>query len=105
VLAVAKYMKIHNRIYVDFDNERPFDEEVVGISKTDVAKTFDGESVILHEGDYVYLFMPIDEILPEYVFSEGFVIRNPYKTKPYKWCCQMSVSLESMEEYEKRTLE
>jgi len=49
--------------------------------------------------------MPIDEILPEYVFSEGFVIRNPYKTKPYKWCCQMSVSLESMEEYEKRTLE
>ncbi|WP_235212745.1 hypothetical protein [Burkholderia paludis] len=98
----VKYVKINSRIYADFDNERPFDENIVGLSKTDDARDFDGNVVVLREGDYIYLFMPIDEALPEYVFSEGTVIKNPYETKPYKWCCQLRVAVENMDDYGKR---
>lgn len=97
----AKPVKINSRIYADFDNERPFSEKIVGLSKTDEVSDFDGRVVRLSQGDYIYLFMPIDDVLPEYVFSEGVVIKNPYDEKPYKWCCQLHVAIEHMEAYEK----
>ncbi|EZJ77383.1 hypothetical protein AC01_2242 [Escherichia coli 1-392-07_S3_C1] len=48
------------------------------------------------------MFMPIDEVLPEYIFAEGFVIKNPYRFKPYKWCCKIIGELEFNKEYGRR---
>lgn len=78
-----------NRIFADFDNERVQDLDIVGLSQTDYVKTFAGKSIRINEGDYIYLFMPVDEIAPDYILAEGLVIKNPYTFKPYKWCCKI----------------
>lgn len=94
-----EYNGLENRIFADFDNERIQDVDVVGLTQTDYVKNFSGETVRIHEGDYIYMFMPIDEVLSEYVFAEGFVIKNPYDFKPYRWCCKIVGGLEYNEEY------
>jgi hypothetical protein len=39
----------------------------------------------------------------DYLFAEGVVIKNPYSTKPYKWCCKLVNGTEEyMSEYQKR---
>lgn len=91
---------LNSRIFADFDNERGVDSDIVGLAQTDEIKNYMGETIFLKEGDYVYLYLPVDEILPEYVFSEGFVIPNPYEFKPYKWCCKLTRELEYIEDYE-----
>ena len=77
-----EYYGLENRIFADFDNERVQDIDIVGLTQTDHVNTFSGELVCINEGDYIYMFMPIDEVLPEYIFAEGFVIKNPYRFKP-----------------------
>ena len=37
-----------------------------------------------------------------YIFSEGYVIFNPYEDIPYKWCCRIVGNIEYLEEYNKR---
>lgn len=96
------YKGLNDRIYADFDNERTIDLDVVGLTQSDEVRNFIGDTVFLKEGDYIYLYMSIDETLPEYVFSEGYVIPNPYKFKPYKWCCKLTSKLEYIEDYEYR---
>ena len=93
---------LNSRIFADFDNERVLDLDIVGLTQTDEIKNYMGETIFLKEGDYVYLYMPVDEILPKYIFSEGFVIHNPYEFKPYKWCCKLTRELEYIEDYESR---
>jgi hypothetical protein len=97
------YAPIQHRIYADLDNER-VDSDVVGISKTDFVKKFDGSLIEIKEHDYVYLFMDIidDDGSPSYVFSEGVIICNPYSFKPYKWCCRLISKIEYIEEYMSR---
>ncbi|MGJ0637307.1 hypothetical protein [Xenorhabdus bovienii] len=93
------YKGLHDRIYADFDNERVIDLDIVGLTQLDEVKDFSGNVVLLKKGDYIYLYMPVDESLPEYVFSEGYVIPNPYEFKPYKWCCKLMTGIEFIEEY------
>ncbi|MBA8500350.1 hypothetical protein HVW15_04875 [Escherichia fergusonii] len=93
-----KNNRLEDRIFEDFDNERIQDIDIVGLTQTDYVKTFSGESVCINEGDYIYMFMPIDENLQQYVFAEGFVIRNPYEHKVYKWCCKIIGELEFINE-------
>ncbi|EHT2455797.1 hypothetical protein KXE84_003992 [Escherichia fergusonii] len=93
-----KNNRLEDRIFADFDNERIQDIDIVGLTQTDYVKTFSGESVRINEGDYIYMFMPIDENLQQYVFAEGFVIRNPYEHKVYKWCCKIIGELEFINE-------
>ncbi|CAM7832501.1 TPA: hypothetical protein N8123_004345 [Escherichia coli] len=97
-----EYYGLENRIFADFDNERVQDIDIVGLTQTDHVNTFSGELVCINEGDYIYMFMPIDEVLPEYIFAEGFVIKNPYRFKPYKWCCKIIGELEFNKEYGRR---
>lgn len=92
------YQPKESRISADFDNERPYDEDVVGLTKTDEVSAFGGRKVEIKEGDYIYLYMDVGD--GDYVFSEGAVIRNPYSSKPYRWCCQLKRELEYMSEYE-----
>lgn len=96
------YKELNYRIFADFDNERVVDLDIVGLTQTNEVKNFIGDTVFLKEGDYIYLYMPTDETLPEYVFSEGYVIRNPYKFTPYKWCCKLTSKLEYIEDYKYR---
>ena len=101
------YKGLNSRIFADFDNERSVDSDIVGLSQTDEIENYMGETIFLKEGDYVYLYLQTDEILPEYVFSEGFVIPNPYEFKPYKWCCKLTreiEDIEDIEDYESRSL-
>ncbi|EDZ1845493.1 hypothetical protein GN572_004834 [Salmonella enterica] len=97
-----KYKGLEGRVFADFDNERIQDIDIVGLTQTDCVKAFSGESIRINEGDYLYMFMPIDEVLPEYILAEGFVIKNPYEFKPYKWCCKIIGELEYIKEYELR---
>lgn len=86
------------RVFADFDNERPFDEDVVGLTKTDEVSLFGGGKIEIKEGDHVYLYMDVGD--GDYVFSEGVVISNPYSSKPYRWCCKLTCELEYMSEYD-----
>ncbi|MDR1911504.1 MAG: hypothetical protein LBQ52_04050 [Helicobacteraceae bacterium] len=82
------------------DNERPFDENIVLLSKTDEIIGFNGQIKKIAEGDYVFLYMDIGE--GDYVFSEGIVIKNPYLSDyPIcKWCCKLLYGIEYMSAYQ-----
>ncbi|WP_174866829.1 hypothetical protein [Pectobacterium polaris] len=97
-----KYKGLKDRVFADFGNEIVDDFYIVGLSKSDYINSFSGESVKIKEGDYIYMFMPIDEVLPEYLFAEGVVIKNPYEFKPYKWCCKIIGEFEYIDEYDRR---
>lgn len=76
--------------------------EYLGLAQSDEVKNFAGETIFLSDGDYIFLYMPIDQELPEYVFSEGYIIHNPYKFKSYKWCCKLTSKFEFIEDYESK---
>ncbi|EAM2539658.1 TPA: hypothetical protein MZO93_003387, partial [Salmonella enterica] len=85
------YKHVSERLYADIDNERVADIDIVGLTQSDEVKDFFGNSVIIHEGDYVYLYTDsIEGGELSYIFSEGYVIPNPYEFKPYKWCCKLA---------------
>ena len=95
-----KYKPKELRIFADTDNERPFDENIVGLTKNDEVVDFLGHIVSIKENDYLYMYMDCGD--GDYVFTEGVVIKNPYPTKPYKWCCKLLGEIEYMSEYEKK---
>ena len=95
----CKFVGLSNRIFADFDNERPYDENIVGISKYDEIKNFSGVLITLRKGDFIYLFMSVSEDPSDYVVSEGFVIENPYEKMPYKWCCRIIGVIQYIEDY------
>ncbi|MCL2872817.1 MAG: SAM-dependent methyltransferase [Betaproteobacteria bacterium] len=95
-----KYQPKQWRIFADTDNERPFDSNIVGLTKNDEVSDFSGRAILIKEGDYLYLYMDCGN--GDCIFSEGLVIKNPYPTKPYKWCCKLSGEIEYMSEYEGR---
>lgn len=103
---MSEYNNVSNRLLVDIDNERPRDFDIVGLTKrgVDYAVNFKNERVLLHEGDYVYMYTdnsyPNGEI--SYIFCEGYVISNPYDDIPYKWCCRIVGDVEYVEDYNKR---
>ncbi len=98
---MKKYFGLNKRIYADIDNER-VEENIVGLSKSDFVKNFIGEDVQIYEGEYVYMYMNTEDFPPEYVFAEGIVIKNPYRFKPYKWCCKIVDKIEYMDDYNER---
>jgi hypothetical protein len=85
------------RYFADMDNERPFDEDIVGLAKTDEVLGFTGKIRTIKEWDYIYLYMDIGD--DDFVFSEGVVIKNPYPSKQYKWCCKLLRPIEYMSDY------
>jgi hypothetical protein len=95
-----EYRPKESRIFADIDNERPFDPDIVGLTKNDEVVDFGGHAVMIKEGDYLYLYMDCED--GDHVFSEGIVIKNPYPTMPYRWCCELSGEIEYMSEYEKK---
>ncbi|WP_096031274.1 hypothetical protein [Caballeronia temeraria] len=97
--AERKYKPKEERVFADIDNERPFDENIVGLTKTDQVIDFYGSHISIAEGDYLYLFMDCGG--GDYVFAEGVVIKNPYPMKPYKWCCKLFCDIEYMDKYER----
>lgn len=96
------YQSLNGRVFADFDNERVYDLDIVGLSKSNEMFDFEGNIVILKENDFIYLFMQIDIENHEYVVAEGYVITNPYPTKPYLWCCKLSSEIEYFGDYQKR---
>lgn len=97
------YTELKNRIWVDIDNERPYNCDIVGLSKTDEAITYNGVKQPLHEGQYIYMYTEsIEKEGKTYIFSEGYVIANPYNNLMYKWCCKIIGEIEFMEDYNKR---
>ena len=96
------YRGLEGRIFADFDNERVFDFNIVGLSQTNEVLNFEGHRVVLKEQDFVYLYMQVDEFLAQYVVAEGKVIANPYESKPYRWCCQLTTEIEYFEDYQQR---
>lgn len=98
-----KYKGLNTRILVDIDNERPYDCDIVGLSKTDEAINFNGETVTLKEGTYIYIYTEsVEKGVTSYILAEGYVIRSPYKDLPYKWCCQIQGKIEYIEDYNDR---
>jgi hypothetical protein len=51
------------RYFADMDNERPFDEDIVGLSKTDEVIGFSGKVRTIKEGDYIYTWISVMMIL------------------------------------------
>ncbi len=97
------YTELKNRIQVDIDNERRYDCDIVGLSKTDEAITYNGEKQSLQEGQYIYMYTEnIEKEGENHIFSEGYIIANPYNDLPYKWCCKIKGEIEFMEDYNKR---
>ncbi|RHH05420.1 hypothetical protein DW228_22940 [Bacteroides fragilis] len=103
---MSKYNDVTKRILVDIDNERRKDCDVVGLTKSgeDYIINYEKEKILLHEGDYVYMYTEDVHLDGEisYIFSEGYVIFNPYEDIPYKWCCRIVGNIEYLEEYNKR---
>lgn len=101
------YKPAEERIWADISNESNVDSDIVGLTQSDEVKDFFGNSVIIHEGDYVYLYEDMREDNGEvsYIFFEGYVITNPYDFLPYKWCCKLTGDkryFEYSDEYNKR---
>ena len=101
------YKPAEERIWADISNESNVDSDIVGLTQSDEVKDFFGNSVIIHEGDYVYLYEDMREDNGEvsYIFFEGYVIPNPYDFLPYKWCCKLIGDkryFEYSDEYNKR---
>jgi hypothetical protein len=95
-----KYVSKEFRVFADIDNERPFDEDIVGLTQTDNVTDFFGRTFSIKEGEYLYLYMDYSD--GDHVFFEGIVIRNPYPKIPYRWCCKLAGKLECTSEYENR---
>lgn len=99
------YIDITNRVLVDIDNDRWRDPDIVGLTKAgeDYALNFKGEKILLHKGDYIYMYT--DNSYPDgtisYLFFEGYVISNPYDDIPCKWCCRIVGEIEDLEDYNK----
>lgn len=55
---MSKYNDVTKRILVDIDNERRKDCDVVGLTKSgeDYIINYEKEKILLHEGDYVYMY-------------------------------------------------
>ena len=100
ISAKEKCIPVEQRIYADIDNERPYDLDIVGLTQNDEVLNYFREVILIQEGDYVYLYM--DYADGDHVFCEGIVIKNPYPTMPYKWCCTILGQIEYMSEYNKR---
>lgn len=100
------YKSVNERVYADIDNERVVDFDIVGLTQSDELKDFFGNEVVIHEGDYIYLYTDsIENGVLSYIFSEGYVIPNPYDFKPYKWCCKLvgdEPYFEYLDDYNKR---
>lgn len=95
-----KFVELNDRILVDIDNERRYDQKILGLSQSDEVEGFNKNTITLKEGDYVYTFTENhseDEI--SYIFAEGYVIQNPYPDLPYKWCCRLVGDVEFSEDY------
>jgi hypothetical protein len=96
---IEKYKGVKERILVDLDNERPYHSDIVGLARNNEVTDFQGNSIILQGGEYVYLYT---ESPPDYIFAEGVVIPNPYEDLSYKWCCSLVGEIEYFEDYNKR---
>ena len=96
------YQGLNGRVFADFDNERVYDLDIVGLSKSNEIIDFEENIVILKENEFIYLFMQIDIENHVYVVAEGFVIPNPYAFKPYLWCCKLVSEIEYFEDYNRR---
>ncbi len=97
------YKDLEDRIWVDIDNERPYESDVVGLSKSNEATYFGGSTLILKEGQYIYMYtLSLEANKMSYIFSEWYVIANPYKDLNYRWCCRIAGEIEFIEEYRKR---
>jgi hypothetical protein len=94
------YVPKEERYFADMDHERPFDENIVGLTQTDEITGFSGNMRIIKELDYIYLYMDIGD--DDFVFSEGIVIKSPYPSKPYKWCCKLLRPIEYVSDYSNR---
>lgn len=58
-MKTAIYKPAEERIWADISNESNVDSDIVGLTQSDEVKDFLGNSVIIHEGDYVYFYMRI----------------------------------------------
>ncbi|MDR3212933.1 MAG: hypothetical protein LBT71_03285 [Azoarcus sp.] len=95
------YVPKEQRYWVDIGNDRPYDWDIVLLSKTDEVEGFDGKMKTIKEGEYIYLFTDIGD--GEFCFVEGIVIKNPYADIPVcKWCCEIVGEIEYDKDYEAR---
>lgn len=67
------YIDITNRVLVDIDNDRWRDTDIVGLTKAgeDYALNFKGEKILLHKGDYIYMYT--DNSYPDGTISYLFL--------------------------------
>ena len=102
--SMTKYQELNSRILVDIDNERRYDCDIVGLSQTDEATDFNGNTVILKEGNYIHTYTENYEKGEglSFIFAEGYVIQSPYSDLHYKWCCKIQGEIEYSEDYNKR---
>jgi hypothetical protein len=100
---MKEYKDVTDRIRVDIDNERPYDFDIVGVTRKDTVTDFNGDKITLQAGDYVYMYTEsIEKGEISYIFSEGYIIPNPYEDMKYKWCCKIIGDIEDIEDYNKR---
>ncbi|MCD8213845.1 MAG: hypothetical protein LUC34_07365 [Campylobacter sp.] len=101
----VRYVPLKDRIYADMDNERLLNNLVL-LSKDGNVKKFDASVAGVNEGDYVYLYMDIDEDADtndadRYVVSEGIVVKNPISYDVCKFCCVLNEEILRRGEYVK----
>ena len=97
--AKLKFVGLATRVFADMDNERII-KNIIGLTQDDVVKRFDATEVRVKEGDYIYLYMDTED--GDYCLSEGIVIRNPIKSKPYKFCCVLDDEIIYLSNYMKK---
>ena len=99
-----KYVDIRNRVYVDIDNDRVFDYDIVKLSRLDEIEDYSGNRIELHENDYIYMYTDnIEDNEHSYIYSEGIVIRNPYnELSSFKWFCKLIGDIEYLKDYNNR---
>ena len=103
MLTDSGYKGLSGRILVDIDNERPYDRNILGLSKSDEVIDFNGNKVVLENGNYIYAYTEsLEGSDTSYILSEGRVIKNPYEDLPYKWCCVLQGEIEYIEDYKSR---
>ena len=102
-MAETKYKAVTHRVLVDIDNDRSCDCDIVGLSKTDEITDFEGNTIRLKEGSYIYTYTDnIEDGVPCYIFAEGYVIRSPYENVTCKWWCKIQGEIEYSEDYNLR---
>lgn len=100
---MSGYKDISKRIWVDIDNERPYDSDIVGVTRQEFAIDFNNNHIPLNEGDYIYMYTEsIENGILSYIVCEGYVISNPYKDMPYSWCCKIVGDIEYIEDYNQK---